>query len=176
MKQASVHGEALSHKPHGTCECLRVLARRRRARHDGCAFIEEERQGEVCMRGVLPVPSWLIPHWLLRWVAPIFFSKIIPLFIRLGQRFETPSAATASDSAQQFVRRVTADADGFYASAAKAGLVPEEQLQAFTKAAAASNAEETGLIDAGIAQPSPRGPSSALREARRMRVAVEIIG
>ena len=131
--------------------------------------------GEVCMRGVLPVPSWLIPHWLLRWVAPIFFSKIIPLFIRLGQRFETPSAATASDTAQQFVRRVTADADGFYASAAKAGLVPEEQLQAFTKAAA-SNAEETGLIDAGIAQPSPRGPSSALREARRMRVAVEIIG
>ena len=92
------------------------------------------------MRGVLPVPSWLIPHWLLRWVAPIFFSKIIPLFIRLGQRFETPSAATASDSAQQFVRRVTADADGLCGERGKSRPVPEEQLQAFTKAAA-SNAE-----------------------------------
>ena len=43
--------------------------------------------GEVYMRGVLPIPAWLIPFWLLRWVAPLFFAKIIPLFARLGAGF-----------------------------------------------------------------------------------------
>ena len=139
-----------SHPPSPQRNVLLGMTLRIRASADAPNAVD----GEVCMRGVLPVPSWLIPHWLLRWVGPIFFAKVIPLFVRLGQHFntaqdDTAAAPSSSPTAQAFVRRATADADGFYASAVKAGLVAEEQLRVlYAKAAAASRAATSGIAHA----------------------------
>jgi len=151
--------------------------------------------GDICMRGVLPIPSWLIPHWLLRWVSPLFFSKIVHLLARLGN-LNAPTAAHTEDQLARrdmFLRRVVLDADDFYASARDAALVPEElwprevTQEQETALAQAERGQQT--IDVGLARESPRfdvlsaaaaAPSpSAARERvsdspQRMRVEVEV--
>ena len=125
------------------------------------------------MRGVLPIPSWLIPHWLLRWVSPLFFSKIVHLLARLGN-LNAPTAAHTEDQLARrdmFLRRVVLDADDFYASARDAALVPEElwprevTQEQETALAQAERGQQT--IDVGLARESPRFdvPSAAAAAA-----------
>ena len=129
------------------------------------------------MQGVLPVPSWLIPFWLIRWAAPLFFSKVIPLFAHLGRAFNVGFGDVRGGNGEKIVQRLRTDADGFYGSARAAGLVP------------ALPPPEPRVVDVGVARPSPRSilqaqeqPSdtnclqASLEGERRLRVDVEIVG
>ena len=54
----------------------------------------------------LPIPRWLIPSALVRWVVPKFVKAIWPVLLRHSHDFE----------ASAYAERVAADATGFYAA------------------------------------------------------------
>ena len=91
--------------------------------------------GEICMRNILPVPSWLIPSWLIRLAAPILIAKAHKHNGRLGTFLATGREHAGQHSQQQeesggWVERIQADVHGFYASAYRMGLVtPPEWLR-----------------------------------------------
>jgi hypothetical protein len=144
--------------------------------------------GEVYMRGLLPIPAWLIPFWLIRWAAPIFFAKVVPLFAKLSSKFQnvrSEPATTEGDLEQSFIARVAADEDGFYASAVAAGLVRAELLPGprLPVEAPTSGGDAGKVVDVGVARPSPRSAvpgadacGDASGALRRMHVhSVEVV-
>ena len=63
---------------------------------------------ELCVNVKLPIPTFLIPLFFLRWLVPKLLRVIYPLLLLLNERFErTP-----------FAPRVAADGHGFYKAVA----------------------------------------------------------
>ena len=153
-------GPALSRSALSHRDSLAFHSRRAHRANPECA-LGACIDGDICMRGVLPIPSWLIPHWLLRWVSPLFFAKIVHLLSRLGS-LNAQTCHTEDQLARRamFLRRVVEDADDFYASARDAALVPEElwprevTQERETALAQAERGQRT--IDVGLARESPR--------------------
>ena len=79
---------------------------------------------DMYVRGVLPIPRWLIPHALVRWVVPRLASAVYPLFLLLSGLF-APSP---------FGERVRADRYGLYAAVARR--VPLPGLETVRRGAA----------------------------------------
>ena len=64
----------------------------------GCIYLE------TYVRLKPPIPSWMIPRWLLRCAIPKLITLIYPLFLMLNERLDS----------LPFGARVRADAQGFY--------------------------------------------------------------
>ena len=82
--------------------------RRTRMQVDGCAWVvapsAEEGKVDVTifMKTRIPIPHWLVPPALVRWVTPKVFRRILPLL-------------TADKNKEPFRARVAADDRGWHA-------------------------------------------------------------
>jgi len=86
--------------------------RRTRMQVDGCAWVvapsAEEGKVDVTifMKTRIPIPHWLVPPALVRWVTPKVFRRILPLL-------------TADKNKEPFRARVAADDRGWYTTVKK---------------------------------------------------------
>ena len=67
----------------------------------------------------LPIPSWLIPSWLLRWLLPKWIERTMPLLCGLSQALDQePKLGDPLyrqwHNTPSVPMRVKEDADGFY--------------------------------------------------------------
>lgn len=93
-------------KVHRGWTVLPPQKRRKRMELDGCAWVIMPRSDgrvdvTIYMKTRIPIPNWLIPPSLVRWVTPKIFRRVLPLL-------------TSEKTKAPFRQRVLDDTRGFY--------------------------------------------------------------
>mmetsp|Transcript_8906 Transcript_8906/g.24873 ORF Transcript_8906/g.24873 Transcript_8906/m.24873 type:complete len:502 (+) Transcript_8906:127-1632(+) len=93
-------------KIHRGWNVLPPQKRRKRMQLDGCAWVITPRNDgkadvTIYMKTRIPIPNWLVPPSLVRWVTPKVFRRTLPLL-------------TSEKTKEPFRQRVLEDKHGFY--------------------------------------------------------------